>query len=316
MNNQWKSFQDKLEALEKRFEISNESWDEHIIAVEKQCKLGEANIFKRIKVLEKKLETLISRYYKDTSDHWKNVHEPLRKDISELNKKHRESEFLQIEINKEFEDKITELRDKITDSKPETSETKDNIPNGDLILKFKDLKDNQLIKSCEICEHELNLPKTKCDIDKCDLFSRWILKKELRDKKLVLSKQVDSIGSMDNQYMVEETKLDASKPNLKSLDLITEKCEKCFTYQYLKSVLEFATEKIEIDPDLYEYCSEQMDLMIDDLRIFGKKDDFYQIKSISYKEIPPDIDEFFRNYPSDGIRIKYERLLEILIKSD
>jgi len=45
----------KIEALEKRFEISNESWDEHIIAVEKQCKLGEANIFKRIKVLEKKL---------------------------------------------------------------------------------------------------------------------------------------------------------------------------------------------------------------------------------------------------------------------
>ena len=34
-----------------------------------------------------------------------------KKEISELNKKHRESEFLQIEINKEFEDKITELKE-------------------------------------------------------------------------------------------------------------------------------------------------------------------------------------------------------------
>ncbi len=39
---------------------------------------------KRIEKIEKKLETLISRYYKDTADHWGNVHKPLNKKLSEL----------------------------------------------------------------------------------------------------------------------------------------------------------------------------------------------------------------------------------------
>ena len=58
---------ERIEKLEKKFETSNESWDEHLIEVEKQCKIGEKNIFKRIDKLEKtivELKSSIDGYFK------------------------------------------------------------------------------------------------------------------------------------------------------------------------------------------------------------------------------------------------------------
>ena len=42
----------RINYLEDKIDRSNESWDEHIINVEKQCKLGEKNIFNRLKKIE------------------------------------------------------------------------------------------------------------------------------------------------------------------------------------------------------------------------------------------------------------------------
>ncbi len=47
-----------------------------------------------------------------------------------------------------------------------------------------------------------------------------------------------------------------------------------------------------------------------------KSQDFYVVKCPPNKLIPQDIDYFLRNYPSDGVRIKYDRLLESIVKKD
>jgi len=43
-------------------------------------------------------------------------------------------------------------------------------------------------------------------------------------------------------------------------------------------------------------------------------DDFLKVENKPYWLIPKDIDDFLRNYPSDGVRVKYDRLLENLPK--
>lgn len=44
-------------------------------------------------------------------------------------------------------------------------------------LMFPETED-QPSRDCSTCKHELNLPKTKCDIDGCDMGSRWEAKTE------------------------------------------------------------------------------------------------------------------------------------------
>lgn len=41
-------------------------------------------------------------------------------------------------------------------------------------------------------------------------------------------------------------------------------------------------------------------------------EDFIKVESKPYWLIPKDVDDFLRNYPSDGVRIKYDKLLESL----
>ncbi|KKK66165.1 hypothetical protein LCGC14_2966860, partial [marine sediment metagenome] len=108
----------RLEELEQKLDAGSARQTERLNLHSETMVKMHNNLSERIEALEKSLEPKLKLNYmlkmnqleKNDKTH-QALYGKLFKDISELNKKHRESEFLQIEINKEFEDKITELKE-------------------------------------------------------------------------------------------------------------------------------------------------------------------------------------------------------------
>ncbi|KKK55539.1 hypothetical protein LCGC14_3073510, partial [marine sediment metagenome] len=142
INSKWeanntKPFKQRIEALEKKFEISISNIDAQINTLNKES--IDTNIIVRKTLdswLEKNGERIVKEYvrkfdpslfmelkFKENRERIEALEKTISshhdisliqtKEISELSKKHRESEFLQIEINKEFEEGITELKEEI-----------------------------------------------------------------------------------------------------------------------------------------------------------------------------------------------------------
>lgn len=119
------------------------------------------------------------------------------------------------------------------------------------------------VVSCETCEFILNLPKTKCSVEGCDMFSRW-KSKTVRNittnfptKIMRLDGKIEDLGGektdedagTDQPHKIECKLTSASKPpNLFICQIINKECPNVDSWQYgdCKSCKEKPSESVDV----------------------------------------------------------------------